>query len=270
MKEVAKKEKNLPQTGFVMDAELEGMLPRAEQSDIDIPRLTLVQPTSTKIDGNPGDVIDSTTNQKVVHAGQKLGFVPVWFFKDYSINEVDDKGRASKWLRNEPKIPANAHYSIFDNKFGEENGKKIGRFERINLFVVPEASLDAADADDGLPRLYRVVLKPSSFKEAKKFLTEWDIQIRSRLVPFSYFWSITPKMISNEKGKFAIFEFAKEMKDGKQRQVTQSQFAQIQFWVKTLASNKEAVMRQQAEDEAADEVATPGAAETFEKGKLNY
>lgn len=264
-KAVAIKPEVLPAVVFQMDEELQALLPRAEQSDIEIPRLTVIQPTSTQLEGNPGDLIDSNTKEKVVTKDQKLAFVPVWFFKDYAISEVDDKGRAAKWLRNEPKTAENAAYSLFDNKYGEEDGKKIGRFERLNLFVMRE---DQMGGDD-LPRVYRIVLKPSSFKEAKKLLTEWDIQIRSRLIPFTYMWSLTTKMISNEKGKFAIFEFAKEMSNGRQRQVTEDQFAQVQFWVKTLASNKEKVMAEDASDDIETEVA-PVVTETFEAGKLNY
>jgi hypothetical protein len=260
-KEVAVQKPNAPMIYGEMDSSLLDMLPQAESNDIEIPRLTMVQPTS-KLEGNPGDVIDSTTNTKVISAGEKLKFVAIWFFKDYAISEVDDKGREKKWLRNEPKSDANAMYSLMDNRFGEENGVSVTRKERLNLFVVRESDL----AGDDLPRVYRIVLKPSSFKEAKKFLTEWDIQRRSRLVPFSYFWSVTPKVISNDKGKFAIYEFAKEMQDGKQRQVTQEQFQAVQFWVKTLSQNKETVMRQ----EVREEIETPVEDAQFETGKLNY
>lgn len=254
-KEVTVKEA-APPAVFTMDAELEALLPRAESSDFDIPRLTLVQPTS-KIDGSPGDVIDSTTNSKVIGLNQKLVFIPIWFFKDFTISEVESK----KWRRNEPKTGDNAHYSLFDNRQGTDaDGVLVERKERLNLFVVQESSLG-----DELPRVYRMVIKPSSFKEAKKFLSEWDIQIRSRLIPFSFIWSVTPKQITNDKGKFCIYEFAKEMKDGKQRQVTAEQFESVRFWVKTLAQNKESVMKQEVGD---DEVA--GHELTHETGKLNF
>lgn len=255
--ELITKEHSLPSVTFEMDADLAALLPRAETSDFDIPRLTMVQPTS-KLDGNPGDVIDSSTNEKVVSAGQKLVFIPIWFFKDFAITEVVTK----KWRRNEVKVAANAGLGLFENREGQDaDGVLVRRSERLNLFVVQENSLG-----EDLPRVYRIVLKPSSFKEAKKFLSEWDIQIRTRQIPFSFLWSVTPKVISNEKGKFAIFEFAKEMKDGRQRQVTQEQFQAVQFWVKTLAQNKEQVMHQDVRDE--DETVSPPPA--FKSGELEF
>lgn len=254
-KEIQVKQASAP-VAFEMDADLQALLPRAESSDFDIPRLTLVQPTS-KIEGSPGDVIDSTTNAKVIGLNQKLTFIPIWFFKDFSITEVESK----KWRRNEPKSGDNAHYSLFDNRQGQDqDGVLVERKERLNLFIIQESSLG-----EELPRVYRLVIKPSSFKEAKKFLSEWDIQIRSRLAPFSFVWSITPKQITNEKGKFCIYEFAKEMADGKQRQVTPDQFQSVKFWVKTLAQNKDTVMKQEVRD---DEV--EGHELSHEAGKLNF
>jgi hypothetical protein len=235
-------------------------LPRAENSDFDIPRLILVQPTSKLDVGEKGDIVDSSDNSIVSSLGKKLTFVPVWFMKDYSISEVDSK----KWRRNEAKTPANSHYSIFDNRLGADpDGVDVQRSERLNLFLVQETHLD-----QDLPRVYRMVLKPSSFKEAKKFLSEWDIQIRSRLCPFSYIWGVTPKEIRNEKGKFVILEFNKEMADGRQRQVTKEQFEKVQFWVKTLMANKDKVEAASGPDD--EEQATPEAPKDFEQGKLNF
>lgn len=242
-KELVAKPDALPET-HVDDDDFMGFLPRAETSDFEIARLTLIQPTS-KVEGTTGDIIDSSTGQKVSGLNEKLVFVPVWFFKDFSVTEVD----SNKFRRNEPKTPDNAHFAFFDNRVSTDpDGVSVKRNERLNLFVVQESTLN-----EDLPRVYKILIKPSSFKEAKKFLSEWDIQIRSRIAPFQFLWSVTPKQITNEKGKFAIYEFAKVL-DGKvQKRVTAEQLEKVKFWVKTLSKNQEAVQKSSGgpdEDEA--------------------
>jgi hypothetical protein len=233
---------NKVSTEFEQDDDFMALLPRAESSDFDIPRLTLIQPTS-KIEGAPGDIIDSATGEKVAGLGQKLVFACVYFLKDFSVSELDSK----KFRRNEPKTPDNAHLSTFDNRISTDpDGVAVERKERLNIFVVQESTLD-----EDLPRVYRMILKPSSFKEAKKLLSEWDIQIRSRMNPIQFLWSVTPRQVTNEKGKYAVYEFQKEIKTEmvngvtlkKQRRVSVEALDKLKFWAKTLSQNEAKVLK---------------------------
>lgn len=239
LKELSTVESKVP-ANFDEHEDIFEFLPRAETTDFDIPRLTLIQPTS-KIEGSPGDVIDSVNGTKICGLNQKLVFAPVWFLKDFAVTEVDSK----KFRRNEPKSMNNAHFAAFNNRIAtDSDGVSVERKERLNIFLIQDSSLI-----EELPRVYRMILKPSSFKEAKKFLSEWDIQIRTRQNPTQFLWSVTPKQITNEKGKFVILEFAKEVKDGKQLRVSAEQGQKINFWVKTLMKNQDQVLKSSIDDE---------------------
>lgn len=254
-KEIAIKEETalaLPQ----MDDAILAQLPQAEASDFKIPNLTLVQPTS-KIEGNAGDIIDSSTKLKVCSINEKLVFVPLFFFKDFAIYE-DTPER--KYLRSEPKTVANSHYATKDGRKGSEknqDGKdvKVDRIERLNLYVILEKDLSEA-----IPQIYQYRFKGSSAAEAKKLLNFWTMAAHQRQYPYSFLWSVRPKLVTDQKGKYVVSEVAPEIEGDKRRQVNLEQFKVVDQWVKIILSNKDAITKKSAQvsDETETVVADSG------------
>lgn len=237
---VVKAQQSIANTDFEMDADLAGLMPRAEARDFVIPRLTLIQPTS-KIPGNPGDLQDSETKQAVASVGSEFHFVPIFFMKDIAITDKE----TGKWKRNEVKDSGNAHLTTFENRVGSDSdGKMVERKERLNLFVVK-----ATDLEKQFPPLFRLILKPSSMKEAKKFITAWDLDLQCRQIPFAKIWCIKTKVEVNDQGKFAVCEFIKVMDGNNQKKITVEQLSPIKSWVKLLAANKEQAVAGTDEEE---------------------
>lgn len=253
-KEVAIKNSNaMAQYGDV-DIGLLSELSSAEATDFEFARLTVVQPTS-KIEGTWGDVIDSNTNQPIVKMNEQFAIVPLWFFKSYAV--VQQKPQR-KWLRNETKVAANAARSMFDNRETTEDigGKQVPVKweERINLYLIL-----AKDLNEQIPTVYRLLIKPSSFKEAKKLLMDWEIKKKCGQYPFTFQWKLKPTPQENEQGKFAAFEVVKDTAEGKQIQITPEQFKGVEYWVKTLVANRDQIMKVESKlAEEAEEVSTSG------------
>ncbi len=242
-KGLVKKEEKTGIALYETDQSLLDDLGSAEANDFEFARLTLVQPTS-KIQGNAGEVIDSTTNEPVIKANEKLKIIPIWFFKSFSVTNPTTK----KWLRNETKVPANAHRGLYENRLDEDGNEWT---ERVNLYVILEK-----DLNDPIPTVYRMLIKRSSFKEVRKFLMDWEIQKKTKQYPFSFIWAIKPKLETNDKGKYFVLEFTKEMEAGARKRVTPDQLMAVEYWVRTLVTNKDAIMRVESKSE--DAVETTG------------
>lgn len=241
-KQIVTKKSSAPALYGAVDKSLLDDLSSAEAGDFEFARLTVVQPTS-KVPGKPGDIIDSNTNTKVVGVGEKLSFIPLWFFKSFSVSQQKPR----KWIRNETKTPENATRSLFDNREDTEENVAVRWDERINLYVIL-----AKDLDEALPTVYRILVKPSSFKEVKKLLMDWEIKKKTGQYPFVYQWAFTPTEASNDQGKFIVLQTTKEVDGDKQKQLTSEQFAGVQYWVKTLVQNRDAIMK--VESKLADDV----------------
>lgn len=234
-KEIVKKDKDAGQlTNYgEVDQSLLNDLSSAEATDFEFARLTVIQPTS-KIKGTFGDIIESNSNEAICKMGQKLSFVPLWFFKSYAVYETKPR----KWLRNETKAASNAHRSLFDNRETTENNKPVKWEERINLYLIL-----GKDLNEMIPTVYRLLVKPSSFKEVKKLLMDWEIKKKCGQYPFTYMWAMTPVEAQNDQGKFATLQTTMEKVEGKQAQITSDQFKGVQYWVKTLVANRDQIMK---------------------------
>lgn len=235
-KQIVKKEAAPATIYGEVDKSLLNQLSSAEATDFEFARLTVIQPTS-KIKGSWGDVIDSNSNEPIAKMNEKVAFVPLWFFKSYAIYETKPR----KWKRNETKTATNATRSVFENREDKEENKPVKWEERINLYLILKK-----DLNEMIPTVYRLLIKPSSFKEAKKLLMDWEIKKRTGQYPFTSVWNFATTAEENDQGKFAVLQVTKEMTDGKQSQVTAEQFEGVQYWVKTLVENQASIMKVEA------------------------
>lgn len=222
-KEIKKKETAELELSDAMLADL----PSADASDYRIPNLCMVQPTS-KLVANPGEIVDLNTKQVVCQAGKALNFVPLWFFKSWEIFH-EDKQNNREYRGKELFSPKNALW-----KWEEPmaDGGKIRRYLNTNVFMILEKDLVSP-----MPQLYMFRFRGKSTNEGKKLLTFWTNAKNYKMVPFSYVFSITPSMITDQKGKYFVANLANVMDGDKYRQISGEALKVAYGWVEMIRNN---------------------------------
>lgn len=222
-KEVSKKEQ---QEVVVYSQEFFDDLPSADASDYRIPNLVICQPTS-KLTAAAGEVVDLNTKQVVCGAGKPLNFVPLWFFKTWEIFH-EDKGGNREYQGKELVTPKNALW-----KWEEQAGDvTIRRTMNINVFMILEKDLGSS-----MPQLYMFKFRGKSSVEGKKLVTFWTNAKNYRQLPFSYVFSITPTLVTDQKGKYYVASLANVLDDGKYRQIGGSELKVAHGWVEMIKTN---------------------------------
>jgi hypothetical protein len=219
------------ETGEIMDANQAAMgmlddLPSADASDYRIPNLCIVQPTS-KLQNAAGEIVDLNTKHAVGAAGKALNFVPLWFFKTWEIYHVD-KQNNREYIGKELFGPKNAMWKW------EEEAKDftIKRHLNTNVFMILEKDLDSP-----MPQLYMFKFRGKSSVEGKKLLTFWTNAKNYKQIPFSYVFSITPQLITDQKGKYYVASVANVMDGDKYRMIKGPQLAVATGWVDMIKTN---------------------------------
>lgn len=234
-KDLVVKESNLPSVEVDFDLSLLAELPTAEASDYKIPALVLVQPTS-KVAGNAGEIIDGGSGMVLTSANKKLEFVPLWHWKTWKKTFISEKGDR-KSLGSVPATAANAHFRQ-EREVPVEGGIER-REECTNVFMMLTKDLSSA-----MPMLYVMRFKGMAQPEAKKLLTFSTNAINFKQLPFSYVYSITPHLITNDKGKFYVPTIQNEVDGGNFKQITGADLQIVADWVKVIAKNKNAMTGQ--------------------------
>lgn len=215
------------QTGEVIDPRtMLDDLPSADASDYRIPNLCIVQPTS-KLTANAGEVVDLNTKQVVGLGGKPLNFVPLWFFKTWEIFH-EDKGGNREYIGKELFSAKNAMWKWED----QQGDIKIKRHLNTNVFMILEKDLDSP-----MPQLYLFKFRGKSAVEGKKLLTFWTNAKNYKQIPFSYVFSITPTMVTDQKGKYFVASLANVLDDGKYRQIEGGRLAVAAGWVEMIKTN---------------------------------
>jgi len=225
-KQIQKKET----TALVTNEEYAGMLadlPSADASDYRIPNLVVVQPTS-KLAANPGEVVDLNTKQVVGTAGKPLNFVPLWFWKSWEIFS-EDKQNNREYMGKEIFSPKNAMW-----KWEElhADGSRTRRYLNTNVFMILEKDLDSP-----MPQLYMFRFRGKSTNEGKKLLTFWTNAKNYKQIPFSYLFSITPTMVTDQKGKYFVSTLANVMEGDKYKTISGEALKIAAGWVDMIAKN---------------------------------
>lgn len=224
-------------------------LPSADASDYRIPNLVIVQPTS-KLAANPGEVVDLNTKQVVAQSGKPMNFVPLWFFKTWEIFH-EDKQNNREYQGKELFGPKNALW-----KWEEETPEgKIRRYLNTNVFMILEKDLTSP-----MPQLYMFRFRGKSTNEGKKLLTFWTNAKNYKQIPFSYVFSITPTMVTDQKGKYFIATLANVMDEGKYRTISGESLKIAAGWVEMIKTNLAAMTSAQlsVDDTEAEEAAPAG------------
>lgn len=225
-------------------------LPSADASDYRIPNLVIVQPTS-KLAANAGEIVDLNTKQVVAQTGKPLNFVPLWFFKSWEIFH-EDKQNNREYQGKEIFGPKNALW-----KWEEPmaDGGKIRRYLNTNVFMILEKDLEAP-----MPQLYLFRFKGKSTNEGKKLLTFWTNAKNYKQIPFSYVFSVTPSLVTDQKGKYFVATLANVMDGDKYRTISGEALKVAAGWVKMIQTNLAAMTSAQltVDDEDTEDVTPTG------------
>lgn len=233
-KELVKKETN-EVVAVDFDMSLLGDLPSAEASDYKIPALLLVQPTS-KVAGNAGEIIDGGSGQVLTTVNKKLEFVPLWFWKTWKRTLITPKNER-KNLPSEQVTASNMHYRQEREVVVEGGIEK--REECTNVFMMLPKDLGSP-----MPTLYVFRFKGMAQPEAKKLLTFWTNAKNYKQIPFSYVFSMTPSLITNEKGKFYIPTISNEVEGDAYKKISGPALQIVADWVSIIAKNVTAMTGQ--------------------------
>lgn len=231
------------QTGEIMDvnAYAAGMLddlPSADASDYRIPNLVIVQPTS-KLTANAGEIVDLNTKKVIAQTGKPINFVPLWFYKTWEIFHVD-KQNNREFQQKELFSPRNAMW-----KWEEQTPDyTIKRHLNTNVFMILESDLGSA-----MPQLYMFRFRGKSTNEGKKLLTFWTNAKNYKQIPFSYVFSITPTLVTDQKGKYYVATLANVMDGDKYKTISGNALAVAAGWVDMIKTNL-AALTSQVEAEA--------------------
>lgn len=217
------------------DMDLLGELPKADANDYKIPALVLIQPTS-KVAGNAGEIVDGGSGMVLTTVNKKLEFIPLWSWKTWKKTFVSDKGDR-KSLGSEQFSPQNAHYRT-DREVQVEGGIER-REECTNIFLML-----AKDLGGTMPMLYVMRFKGMAQPEAKKLLTFSTNAINFKQLPFSYVYSLTPHLITNDKGKFYVPVIQNEVDGQEFKQIKGKDLQVVADWVKVIIKNKNAMTGQ--------------------------
>lgn len=239
-------------------------MPQAEASDYKIPVLTVIQPTS-KLEGTPGDVLDSNTKQKIFGKDESINFVPLWFYKDFAVYEHSN-GQRGKYVRREARTSINIPFEKYDNRIQlDPGGKEVIYMLRTCFFVILEKDLLSA-----MPQIYLLRYKGVSIAEGKNLIMCWDKAMRTKARPYSFVSSVTPKMETNEKGKFIVLRTSNVIENNTVKQVEGDALVAAYNWHRMIAQNQESMAAKAGEDLDEAPVDKQPVAAEFKEGKLEY
>lgn len=225
-KQIQKKETNAI-AELEVSQEMFDALPSADASDYRTPNIVIVQPTS-KLAANAGEMVDLNTKQVLAGTGKSLNFVPLWFFKSWEIFNEDKAGNR-EYVGKEVFGPRNALW-----KWEEltADGGKIRRYLNTNVYMVLEKDLNTP-----MPQLYMFRFRGKSTNEGKKLLTFWTNAKNYKQIPYSYVFSITPTMVTDQKGKYFVATLANVMDADKYRQIAGEALKIAHGWVTMIQAN---------------------------------
>jgi hypothetical protein len=109
---------------------------------------------------------------------------------------------------------------------------KIRRYLNTNVFMILEKDLTSP-----MPQLYMFRFRGKSTNEGKKLLTFWTNAKNYKQIPFSYVFSITPVMVTDQKGKYFVAALANVMDGDKYRTISGESLKIAAGWVEMISKN---------------------------------
>jgi len=162
---------------------------KVDSSDILIPKILLMQPTSDMVtDGvaTIGDFRNSVTKEKMGTIVEPFEFVPFYHTKTWDIHDPNDN---NKWLRSE-EFNAGDESLAWEFK---EDGRDLKRVKRVDLYgFIP------SEVEKGRDLPVILSFKSTSYREVTKILTEMKLNASKKKLPWATYFNIGGEKIKNE------------------------------------------------------------------------
>lgn len=163
-----------------------------DKSDILIPKILLMQPSSDMVNeekASLGDFRNSVTGAKVGSIAEPFSFIPFMYKKTWDIVNADDN---NTWVRSEPFNPED------ENLPWEfvENAVNMKRIKRLDFYGFEPKSLEQGNI---LPMV--LSFKSTGYREGMKILTQFQINVSTKRLPWSHVYSIAGSKLKNEKNQ---------------------------------------------------------------------
>lgn len=145
----------------------------ASSKDMLIPQIHLMHDISDLVKKKKavsGQLISSTTEEVLADVGQTVEIIPIVTYREWIINDVDEKGR-DKFRQRIPMTTANEHLALEEVEFG----KQIRRVKSLNFLCLVTNKLDE------LPHL--VAFRKSSYFAGKKLSTHFSMSALKKQPP---------------------------------------------------------------------------------------
>lgn len=162
-----------------------------DSSDILIPKILLMQPTSEMVaDGKAmiGDYRNSVTGEKIGTIVEPFEFVPFHYVKKWDIQ----LHQGNEWIRSE-------EFKAGDDNLPwefEDAGVKYKRIKRVDLFgFIPE------QVAKGTILPVTLSFKSTSYKEVTKVLTQMKLNTTKKQLPWSTYFTVKGEKLKNEDGQ---------------------------------------------------------------------
>jgi hypothetical protein len=207
-KEIAKTETNKALAQTPMLEGMEGIDP----SDILIPKLHLMQGLSDLVaegKASMGDIINSTTGEKLGDKKDSIEFVPVSTFKTWVIFEDGE------YKQTIPMTPDNSHW-LLEEQVGEMS---VTRDKVLNFYVLLSKEVGNGDA---MP--FVVSFRRTSYTAGKKVATHFAKMSMLRAAPYAKTLKLTCKFEKNDKGSYYVFDIEQGRKS------TAEEVAAAEMW----------------------------------------
>jgi hypothetical protein len=163
---------------------------KIDSSDILISKILLMQPTSSFVgDGiaTLGDYRDSVTKEKIGSINDPFKFVPFHFTKCWDIIAP-----GGKWLRREPFNPGDESLA-WEFQEGDLTMKRVKRLDFFGFVPKDEGFTEE------LPKI--VSFRSTGYREGTKILTQFQMNIGKRRLPWSDVWEISGERLKNAENQ---------------------------------------------------------------------
>lgn len=163
---------------------------KIDSSDILIPKILLMQPTSVFVAdevASLGEFRNSVTKEKIGSINDPFSFIPFHFTKQWDI--MDDDG---SYIRKEVFNPGDENLPW---EF-EEGGVKLKRIKRLDFFGFIPKKLEEGHT---IPMI--LSFRSTGYREGTKILTQFQLNISKRKLPWSDVWSIKGEKRKNESNQ---------------------------------------------------------------------
>jgi hypothetical protein len=229
-----------------------------EASDLQIPLLHLIQPTSPQVaDGKAklGDIFDTLNEGVMGGIGKGVEIIPLRLFKTLRIYDTTVTPR--KFMREEVLSPANDKLPFE----GNENGVAISRYVNLNFYVLLKSHVTDSEA---FP--YVIRFKSSSLYAGKQLATQLFKMVALRKLPYSQTVIVGARKEQKEKNTFAVFEIQKG------NPATETEKKEAEHWLAILASVTTRIVEADEESEEAAQSSAPRAPTVVESESVavNY